>query len=80
MNYPLTPPDPSTPDDWPPPDLGEAMPCKCGCCPDWDWRNAGHKTYVFCLYCPRHCFTSGWEPTIDKAIARWNDEVMEARG
>lgn len=79
MNYPLTPPDPSTPDDWPPPDLSEALPCKCGAMPQWDWCSAGHKAYEFVIYCPRHHFTSGWYPTIDKAIARWNDEVMEAK-
>ena len=78
MNYPLTPPEQSTPDDWPPPDLSEAMPCSCGKQPDWDWRSSiGMPAREYRLFC--HDINSGWEPTIDKAIARWNDEVAEAK-
>jgi len=54
------------------------MPCKCGSVPNWDWRSSiGMPTREYRLYC--HAMNSGWEPTIDKAIARWNDEVAEAK-
>jgi len=79
MNYPFTPPDTATPDDWPPPDLSEALPCKCGSAPDWDWCSRGYRQYEFIVHCPRHCTDGNWEPTIDKAIARWNMEVEESK-